>query len=179
MRIGMIVYAFGLTVMVCETLILTDERISNVDRDSSVSSHKRVKRGWVKDSAELLVKGGKYANTIWRYYKARRVLLKDANFVYSAYHLKVYVKAGGKDRADNDFYLTLPDKEMDSVDTKLGVIGNRRILMSCNQKLHNSETFKRLYDALVDESKLYEIPKCVIRSQQIAPEVSKIMIFYI
>ena len=179
MRIGMIVYAFGLTIMICETLILTDERISNVYRESSVSSHKRVKRGLVKESAELLAKGGKYAGTIWRYYKARRVLLKDAKLVSAGYNFKTYIKAGGKDRADKDFYLTLPDQKINRVEGKIGLIGNNEILMNCNQKFINSGEVKQLFDAQVHDSKLYGTLKCFISSKQKAPDVFIIQIFYI
>ena len=128
MRDGLVLNIIVYTVLICGHFVVAND-------DSTFSgagewTYNRGKRGVVKESADLLAKGGKYAILLWRYYKAKRVLLRDAEMIGESYGSKLYVKFGDRGKALSDFYLTFPDKlKVKGTDPcmKIGVIGNKQI----------------------------------------------------
>ena len=93
MRFGIVVYVVVFNYNGFETFTLTDDDPSfSIDRDSSLNSYKRIKRGLVKESVEIITKGQKYAALIWRYNKANRFLLKGATLVKEPDSLKWYTQ---------------------------------------------------------------------------------------
>ena len=80
--------------------------------DNNFGASRRLKRGWIKDTAELAGKAGKFVARRWRVFKVKRLLLRDAQM---AGKRRVrgrffYTKNGGINRAEEDFFLSFPDK---------------------------------------------------------------------
>ena len=132
MHLRMVIIIVVFTVGLCVAFIVADA--STVKADTVVhTASKRIKRGLIDDSAKLLRKAGKFAPLIWRIYKAKRVLLKDAKLIRKEKGAGVYTKKGGKGRAENDFYLTFPTNvkiiDTDNGPAKVGYIDNYEVVL--------------------------------------------------
>ena len=123
MRVEIVLFVVMLAEIGCEVSILIDDSTVDMDRDrpAVMNSYIRIKRGLVKESGELLVKVGKYGARFWRDYRAKQILLKDAK----RFKNQIYIKEGGKRRAEVDYTLTLPDEQ--------GTIGNQNIMLDCGK----------------------------------------------
>ena len=71
--------------------------------------------------------------------------------------------------------LTAPDKINDRVNGKLGVIGNKEVMLTCNHNILNSTDFKRMYNA----ANLKVTPNCVTLIQPTASSKPEIIVLYI
>ena len=105
-----------------------DFRTKNVDI-------RHTKRGLIDGSSKLLGKGGVLAARLLRVFKAKRVLLKDAELIHADSRVgRLYEKAGGKGRAESDFASTLP-KNVRLVDAdedgpvKVGMVENYKVML--------------------------------------------------
>lgn len=96
--------------------------------DNYRDESRRTKRGWVKESAEIIGKAGKYLARTKDVFKAKRVILRDATPISARRNRFVrgnfmYTKTGGMERAGMDFHLTFPTNIRMIKDSKIGDIG--------------------------------------------------------
>ena len=77
-----------------------------------------------RQTGKLLAKGAKYSTKLWRFFLAKRVLVKDAKLYDKNVLFVKYRKVGGKERADLDFYLAGPYKSIHGqhMDTKGNIV---------------------------------------------------------
>ena len=104
LRKGLILVVF--IFRLCAAFILAEDEADRKDIEDDAD--KRIKRGLFDGYIKVLGKAGKFAPLIWRVFKAKRVLLKDAKLVKKERGAGVYTKEGGKGRAEKDFAQTLP-----------------------------------------------------------------------
>lgn len=94
-----------------------------------------VRRGLFSGSSKVLGKGGLLAGRLLRVFKAKTVLLKDADLIHADSRVgRLYEKAGGKARAEKDFKLTLPTnvRIVDADDdgpVKVGIVENYKVML--------------------------------------------------
>ena len=101
--------------------------------DSHAGDNRLTKRGLFDGSFKALGKAGKFAPLIWRVFKAKRVLLKDAKLIRKERGAGVYTKAGGKERAEKDFSQTLVTNvkmiDTDEGPARVGYIDNYEVVL--------------------------------------------------
>ena len=109
--------------------------ISTNDLGIKIADTRRAKRGVIDGSSKLLGKGGVLVARLLRVFKAKSVLLKDAELIHADSRLgRLYEKAGGKARAEKDFKLTLPtnvrlvDLDEDGP-VKVGIVENYKVML--------------------------------------------------
>ena len=93
----------------------------------------QIKRAFFTGSLKALGKAGKVVPLSLLEYRAKRVLLKDANLVKEGRRAGVYTKEGGKRRAEEDFAHTFPTNikmiYTDEGPAQVGYIDNYEVVL--------------------------------------------------